>query len=79
MLFKCESLISLSLNGHLVGIPKSVCLSSLLSLTIAYMRLEVGFIPALLDGCPLLEELDLQECELSTGRLRISSSSGLPL
>lgn len=30
-------------------------------------------------GAPPLEELDLQECELSTGRLRISSSSGLPL
>ncbi|KAJ8622385.1 hypothetical protein MRB53_030914 [Persea americana] len=79
--FKCECLISLSLDGCSVGVPKYVCLNSLLSLTLSWICLEVGSVPALLDGCPLLEELVLDKCELSSGRLRIlpSSSSGLRL
>ncbi|KAJ8622381.1 hypothetical protein MRB53_030910 [Persea americana] len=74
-LFKCECLISLSLKGCPVGVPQSVCLSSLLSLSISLTRMSVGSIPQLLTGCPLLEELVLNECQFSSGTLRILSLS----
>eukprot|EP00268_Persea_americana_P042531 TRINITY_DN4258_c0_g3_i2.p1 TRINITY_DN4258_c0_g3~~TRINITY_DN4258_c0_g3_i2.p1 ORF type:complete len:546 (+),score=77.48 TRINITY_DN4258_c0_g3_i2:73-1710(+) len=74
-LLKCGSLISLSLDGCLVGVPKSVYLSSLLSLSLYSIRMEVGSIPALLSGCPMLEELVLDKCSISSGRLRILPSS----
>lgn len=80
-LFKCEGLVSFSLMIFCrVGVPNSVRLSSLLSLSISYAILVEEFIPALLDGCPLLEELNVSYCELENLLILLSSSSsGLPL
>eukprot|EP00268_Persea_americana_P042534 TRINITY_DN4258_c1_g3_i2.p1 TRINITY_DN4258_c1_g3~~TRINITY_DN4258_c1_g3_i2.p1 ORF type:complete len:157 (-),score=24.72 TRINITY_DN4258_c1_g3_i2:298-768(-) len=76
-LFKCERLISLSPTGIDVAVPNFVCFSSLISLTITnVLFMKVDSIPALLDGCPLLEDLVLEESEFfGGGVLRTSSSS----
>lgn len=81
-LFRCESLISLSVNGNDVVVPNSVCFSSLLSLTVISVYLNPDSIPILLNGCPLLEDLVLESCVFYGNLLRISfspASGGLPL
>eukprot|EP00268_Persea_americana_P067686 TRINITY_DN9345_c0_g1_i5.p2 TRINITY_DN9345_c0_g1~~TRINITY_DN9345_c0_g1_i5.p2 ORF type:complete len:101 (+),score=8.14 TRINITY_DN9345_c0_g1_i5:681-983(+) len=80
-LFRCESLISLYLKACDVVVPNSVCFSSLVSLVMSQVHLGNDSIPALLNGCPLLEDLVLERCDFADNLIRISSSSasGLPL
>ncbi|XXG72363.1 hypothetical protein AAC387_Pa07g1481 [Persea americana] len=81
-LFGCESLVSLYLKGCNLLDPEYIRFSSLVSLSIVGACLENDSILRVIDGCPLLEDLLLEECAFHRDPLEIwsfSAPGGLPL